>query len=274
MYLALAAFVSCDSGRKAGDASVDAGMANTGGSDLGDDGRGGQDSDSDGGLTPTPAHLTVTPTQAFLQTTANASVELTVTVKTTGGLPSGTLLLSMTGPDASQFQIFQGNCPNGVAPGRSCAVFLTFLPPDTPPDPNLGAQASATLVVADSQAPDVVFPVEIDVVILVPSENLAILGPADMGTVVLGGSGANLPFIVVNTGTDESGPLQVSMASSQFTKTVDACTGISLPSAGTCSFSIQFSPSELGAERAILTIQGPSALGVASEIIAGTCVAP
>jgi hypothetical protein len=248
-------------------------MADTGGSDLGSDGQASEDGDSDGGLAPTPALLTVTPTQAFLQTTAGTLVYLAVDVKNTGGLPTGPLLMSMTGPDAAQFQIMRENCPGGLAPGRSCGVFLTFVPPDTPPDPNLGAQANATLVVADSEASASVVTVDIGVTILVPSYGLTILGPADMGTVPLGGNGANLPFIVVNTGTNEFGPLQVSISSSQFTKTADACSGNSLASAATCSFSVLFSPTGLGAPRAILTVQGSANDEVASEIIAGTCVA-
>jgi hypothetical protein len=276
--IAVALILACDGGRKSNDASADAGMADTGGSDMGNEGRASKDSDIDsdidGGLAPTSAQLTVTPTQALLQTTADTSANLAVLVKNTGGLATGPLLMSMAGPDASEFQIFRENCPTGLDPGRSCAVFLTFEPPTISPDPNLGAQATARLMVVDSEASGSAVTVDIGVTILVASDVLAILGPTDMGTVPLGGSGANLPFIVVNTGTNESGPLQVSISSSQFGRTADACSGSFLASAATCTFSIQFSPTELGVQRAIVTVQGSANDGVASELIVGTCVAP
>ena len=272
IYVAMSLMLACDSGRETSDASVDTGMADIGSSDMGRDGQTSEASGIDGGLAP--AQLTVSPTRAFAQTTTDTSVNLTVVVSNTGGLPTGPLLMSMTGPDALEFQLFRDNCPAGLDPGRSCAIFVDFQPSDISPDPNTGAEASAALVVADSESPDAVFTVDMEVTILVPSEGLSILGPPDMGTVSLGDSGANLPFIVVNTGNNESGPLQVSISSSQFGKTADACSGTSLASTATCSFSVQFSPTGFGAQRAIVTVQGSANDGVASEIIGGTCVAP
>jgi hypothetical protein len=273
--LAIALLLGCDGGRSAADAGTHAGAAEADAGNL--DGNapdaGGIDSGIDGGFAP--ARLIVTPPHALLQSLSGSWTSvLSVVVENAGGLPTGPLLMSMTGPDVDKFQIMRPNCPAGLAAGERCTVFVSFQDPEALPDPVFGLRESATLEVVDPSPAGSAVTVDIDVIVLVASQNLAILGPPDMGTVKLGSAGSSLPFVVANTGTGESGPLQVSLSSPDFVKTDDACSGTSLAVAATCSFAARFVPSTPGSAWAILTVRSPRLDMVASEIISGTGVGP
>jgi hypothetical protein len=275
IVVGIALMLGCDGGKSTGDAAgVDA--IATEADAAKPDSRGPDDTGSGGGIDGglAPARLTVTPAHALLQSIAGGWTGLTVTVKNTGGVPTDSLLMSMTGPDADKFQIMRGNCPAGLAAGERCAVFLGFEHRYAYPPLPFGFQESATLTVVDPGPAGSAVTVDVDVIVLVASDNLAILGPPDMGTAKVGATGSNLPFIVANTGTSESGALQVSLSSPDFVKTDDACSGSSLAVAATCSFAVRFVPSAPGSAWAILTVQSPRLDIVASEIISGTGVGP
>jgi hypothetical protein len=272
IFMAVAVLLGCDGGNPGNDTGVDA-IATTVDATSSDAGQG---VDSDIGIdgSGSPARLAVTPTHALLQSIAGRWTMLSVVVENLGGTPTAPLLMSMSGPDANKFQIMRDNCPGGLDPGRRCTVFVDFEDPGAFPDPVFGLQESATLTVVDPVSADSQVTVDIDVVVLVASRGLAILGPPDMGTVEMGTAGPSLPFIVANTGTNESGPLQVSLSSQEFVKTDDACSGSSLAVAATCSFAAAFVPATPGSAWAILSVQSPRLDMVASEIISGTCLRP
>jgi hypothetical protein len=268
--LACAAWVlilACDSGNRTTHAGTDGAIADGGRSNLGDDTEETGASNIDAG----PPQLVVTPTTLFLQAMSpiGAWDSASLVIANPGGSPTGPLLASLSGPDVADFSLHRENCPSGLAPGQRCTSWIDFQPEDVQPDPNLGAEAHATLTIADSEPSGLVATVDITAVTLVASEGLALVGPPDMGKVQLGAAGDSLPFIVVNTGSDDSGALRISLSSPQFAKTVDQCSGNSLASAETCSFAVQFVPANLGFQWAILTIQGSAEHMVASEIVSG-----
>jgi hypothetical protein len=272
IFMAVAVLLGCDGGNTRNDTGVDATatVADATSSDA------RPDADSDIGIDggDSPARLAVTPTHASLQSIAGRWTSLYVIVENTGGAPTAPLLMSMSGPDADKFRFMRDNCPGGLDPGRRCTVFVDFEDPEAFPDPVFGLQESATLTVVDPGSAGSQVTVYIEVVVLVASRGLAILGPPDMGTVEMGSAGPSLPFIVANTGTGESGPLRVSLSSPQFVKTDDACSGSSLAVAATCPFAAQFVPASPGAAWAILSVESARLDMVASEIIYGICIGP
>jgi hypothetical protein len=270
--VAIALVLGCDGSKSTGDAAVDAVAAEADAADGHEPDDAGSESGIDGGLAP--ARLTVTPANAVLQSVAGYGTGLEVVVKNAGGVATDSLLMSMTGPDADKFEIVRANCPAGLAAGDRCSVFVHFEHRYAYPPLPFGFQESATLTVVDPGPGGSAVTVDIDVIVLVASDNLAILGPPDMGTVKVGETGSSLPFIIVNTGTGESGALQVSLSSPDFVKTDDACSGSSLAVAATCSFAVRFVPTAPGTAWVILTVQSPRLDMVASEMISGTGVGP
>jgi hypothetical protein len=268
IYAALALVFSCDAGKKAVEAGVD-----SGGSDRGEGDR-ANDTGTTGisGMDVGPPQLVVSPASIFLQATTpvGALDSASFVIENPGGAPTGPLLLSMSVPDTTNLTLYPENCLAGLPPGGRCTAFLLFEPIDMDPDPALGAEIDATITISDSALSGLVATVEATAVALVPSEGLAILGPPDMGSIRPGSISGSLPFMVINTGSSNSGTLQLSISSPQFVKTVDQCSGNSLASADTCSFEIQFVPANLGFQWAILTAQGSAGSMVASEILSGS----
>ena len=75
-------------------------------------------------------------------------------------------------------------------------------------------------------------------------------GSYNFGTLEVGTT-ASKAFTLTNTGGTASGALAVSLTgSATFTKTADACTGISLGAGKSCSVTVQYSPSGAGASDA------------------------
>jgi hypothetical protein len=272
MCATLALVFACAGDKKAGNTDVDGGVTDSGEVDLGDDTGEAGGSSIDAG----PPQLTASPTSIFLQATATLTdwPWASTVVANPGESATGPLLMSLAGPGSEQFELHRENCPVNLAPGRRCTIFLMFQTSDVPPNPDVGSEAHVTLTIADSgpSGRGLTATVDITVVTIVTSEGLAILGPPDMGSVQLGTTGASLPFIVVNTGSSDSGALQISLSSPQFEKAADLCSGYSLAGAGTCSFAVRFVPTDLGFNWAILTVQGSEQLMVASSIISGNAI--
>ncbi len=282
--------VACGGGKAVSDAVVDTSAAADGGvadeasegpaldgadNEAGDDIGTSETGGIDGGISNV-AQLTATPSHASIHTTVDDSPSLIVEIKNTGGVASGPLIPSLIGPDADRFEVFENSCSNqsGLQPGNTCSIFVTFDTRDLAPDPTLGTEANATLVVADSGPGGSVATTDIAITLVVASNGLSILGPPDMGTIPLGAAGASLTFIVANTGSADSGPLVVSLSSPELVESADTCTGNSLPMAATCSFAVQFLPTTLGTRWAVLTVQDSAGSSLASEFISGTCVGP
>jgi hypothetical protein len=81
----------------------------------------------------------------------------------------------------------------------------------------------------------------------------------DLGSALVGSTGTPVVFSLTNTGNSPSGPLAVSVSSSDFVIASDTCTGVSLaPRVGTCSVGIALRPATVGAKTATLTITDSS----------------
>jgi hypothetical protein len=92
------------------------------------------------GQNPSPASLQLdSAAHDYKAVTVGAATEAAFTVSNTGGLTSGALATSFTGPDVADFQILGDTCAGGtLAAGASCSLRVKFAP-------SSGAPKGATL---------------------------------------------------------------------------------------------------------------------------------
>jgi hypothetical protein len=228
----------------------------------------------DGDVVPSPAKLTVTPTRIRIRTNTNNVRSGSAAIQNAGDSPTGPLVASFIGTDADTFGVMWLRGQEGLAPGEKGDFAITYDTSALTVDPVHGATLTATLVIADSGPGGSVAAVDVSIVIIVASRGLAIVGPPEMGTVALGTTGASLSFMVLNLDILSSGPLALSVSSTELSIADDTCTGTSLPPAEMCWFSLRFSPTAVGARWAILTAQGTEGDMVASQFISGMGVEP
>jgi hypothetical protein len=213
--------------------------------------------------------LTIVPSspQSFAATVGQSSSAITLVIANTGAVAAGPLAFTMTGPNADEFRATARGC-DAIAPGSACTVSIVFTPQvaaATPKTANLnvtdtgpgGATASVSLLGTGSA-----------------TCSCGIWPPSgDLGTVVVGATGAPVAFTLANSGDTPSGPLTVSVSSSDFVIVSDTCTAVSLaPMGGTCTVSIALRPATFGAKSATLTIAEVNGTAVV-KTLTGTAVA-
>jgi hypothetical protein len=230
---------------------------------------GNQSSTSLTGTSAAPAEISVLPPGIqFLPTTVGAtSGAIPISVSNIGGVDAGTssaLQASMTGIDASQFQVTMGSCTATLAPGANCLLSVTF-------SPTSGGPKSATLTVTSS--PGGSRTVLVAGTAQTPAQ-LTTQTSVAFGSVVLGNlTTANVT--VTNNGDQPSGSLGTTIAGtngSAFSVTSGTC-GASLAGHSSCDLSVMFSPTLAGPNNATLSI-GASPGGNLSVALAGTGLAP
>lgn len=75
----------------------------------------------------------------------------------------------------------------------------------------------------------------------------------DLGEVAVGQRG-EATFVVRNTGSEDAGPLETGLSGdSSFAIAASTCTGMLAPSA-TCDVTVEFGPTQVGAEQAMLSV--------------------
>jgi trimeric autotransporter adhesin len=114
---------------------------------------------------------------------------------------------------------------------------------------------TATLTVTDASSAD---PVSVSVALTGTSLSYddLVITPAksDLGSVPVGSTGAPVIFTLTNTGDWATGTLEFTLSSSDFVPVDDTCTGVALPSRGTCTLGIALRPTSRGAKTATLTV--------------------
>lgn len=199
----------------------------------------------------TPASLVVTPEKTAFQTpTGTTSAAVTFAVANLGGSPTGQVSVAIAGVNADQFEISSPGCLAPLQPAGNCLVQVVF-------KPTTDGQKLASLTITDSAAPAAPLAAALTGTATGVS-NLAITGTPALGTVVVGATGTPGAFTVKNNGGTASGALTVAISETEFVKSDDTCTGVSLPAAGTCTLAIALKPTSVGAKTAILTVSGAS----------------
>ncbi len=209
----------------------------------------------------------------------NSSTDVTFTVSNAAGnAPTGTLAVSLTGTDASQFAITSSGttCASGtttLAGGASCVVKLHFSPTTT------GAKSAALSVSATpgGSASAALTGTGIPAALLTISPT-----PQDFGSILAGATTANTTFTVANAaGAATTGTLAISLTgtdAAEFTiASGGTCTSTTkLAGGANCTVLVAFTPGSgatAGGKSAQLqAVAAPG--GTATASLSGTVLSP
>ncbi len=217
-----------------------------------------------------PANLRAIPLQLDLGSvvTMETSATLAVTVSNLGDEPTGTLGQTISGPDAAMFAAVSGTCDGAMlAAGATCTVTLQLSPT------SLGAKV-AQLELTGSPGGAVA--------VLLVGEGIRAdrlsISPSTHGFPItnVGQTGSAQLFTITNNATSATGPLTAALDGTaplqyQVGPGSDACTGVTLAPAASCTISVAFAPTSGGVEPASLTVAG-SPGGVVSAGLTGVGV--
>jgi hypothetical protein len=165
---------------------------------------------------------------------------VTFYVSNSGDVASAAPTVTLAGANKDDFSMTT-TCAVALPPAAAlptgCQVVVVYNPKTVP------ATASvATLTVAEAGANGTSVKADLTGT-AVPKGVLTISGtPTDLGTVVVGSTGAAFTFTVTNTGGDDSGAVKVVSTTAQFVVVADNCTDKSLPGKGSCTFTASFKP--------------------------------
>ncbi|MCC6993374.1 MAG: choice-of-anchor D domain-containing protein [Deltaproteobacteria bacterium] len=193
-------------------------------------------------ITPSPHDF-----GALVLGTASPVASFTVTMQGPGA--SGLLTTQLGGSDSTQFAVVSDGCVgNQLAAGASCVVTARFAP--------TSARAhSASLSVRGSPGGAAVAALA---GVATEPPRLTLSPPsADLGSVVLPGTGAVQLFTVSNGGGVAAPVLSALLAGSDqghFMLSSDGCTGVALAAGASCSVGVQFRPTTRGVKVAALRL--------------------
>jgi hypothetical protein len=218
-----------------------------------------------------PAQLVISPstTQNFAATVGQTSSAITFGVANAGDLATGEIAVTVTGPNAADFNATT-TCLV-LAPLSGCTVAVTWTPSTIVP-PN----ESADLTVTDTAVGGTSVTVALVGICYGACGARLVITPlsGDLGPVLVGATGPATVFTVTSTPDTASGNLAVGVSSSEFVITDDTCTGISLAArTGTCTISIALRPATAGAKTAVLTVTGANGTPDV-KILTGTGIIP
>jgi len=202
-----------------------------------------------------PASLRAVPLQLEFGSvvTSQTSATLTVTVASLGGVPTGSLVQSITGTDAGMFVATAGTCSGTMlAAGTTCTVTVAFTPT------SVGAK-SAQLVLAGTPGGTVATSLVGDGI----TGNQLSITPSAHGypNTNVGQVAAAQQFTITNNAAGASGPLTAVLGggdASQYQMIAgsDGCTGTVLAPSASCAISVAFAPTMGGVAHASLTVAG------------------
>ncbi len=221
------------------------------------------------GSAMTPAALAISPDTASLGDVevGQAGSPVTITVSNDGGVASGALTATLAGGNAAEVSIGTDTCSGvALAPAATCTVALTLRPTSA------GVKA-AMLTVAGTPGGSVVT--------MLAGRGLtpAALGltptSQDFGTTVTNAQ-SEATFVVRNGGEVATGMVMVTLGganAAEFSLPTDNCSGAALAPAATCSVTVRFLPTTMGAKAATLRVRATPG-GDITATLQGTAVPP
>jgi hypothetical protein len=216
-----------------------------------------------------PARLAITPatTQVFVASIGSTSSAITFGVANVGDMATGAISVAITGPAAAEFNA-TSTCLI-LPPLGGCTISVTWKPATLSSTPS-----TATLVVTDTG------PSASQVSVALAGWGGSggpwlIITPvaADLGSVLVGGTGSATVFTMTNTSSAESGLLTVALSSPEFELISDTCSGVSLVANTSCTLAIALHPTTIGAKTAVLLVTSTGG-NPAVKTLTGTGVAP
>jgi HYDIN/CFA65/VesB family protein/List-Bact-rpt repeat protein len=222
------------------------------------------------GKAVTSGALKLAPTTATYPPLAPGDVSLdkAFTATNTGGSPTGTITVTLSGTDATQFAIASDSCTGAtLAAGGSCTIKARFAPRAAG---GKAASLTATSIAGGTGVATLgghaLLPAAL---VLAPPSN-------DFGSVVVGGLSATTAFTVTNTGELPSGSVTTALSGAdggQYQLVSDDCAGHVVAPAGSCTITVAFAPTTTGMKPVQLTA-GASPGGGASSALSGTGIPP
>jgi len=196
------------------------------------------------------ARLVMAPsgTQSFVANVGRPSSAIPFGLANAGDVATGAISIAVTGPDAADF-VATSDCLI-LAPLSGCTIEVVWTP----------VAARATAETATLTATDTGPGASSVSVALVgggltgPASPTITPSTADLGSVLVGATGAATVFTVTNGAPISTGTLTVSVSSTEFVVVGDTCSGASLASAENCTVSIALHPTTPGAKSAILVV--------------------
>ncbi len=194
-----------------------------------------------------PAQFVINPTSFNFGSVVTGGVTppMSFTLTNIGGLPSGTVAITLSGPDPSQFHILSTSCTSSLAPAQSCGITARF-GPTTPGVKNatLTAEASPGGVATASLQGTGLAPAQLGIT---PTFR-------DFGSVSVFSGSATAGFTVFNMGQATSGPIgfYVTGPNAPEFQVVSSSCGAPLPGGAACSIVVRFDPSNFGTRTATL----------------------
>lgn len=210
------------------------------------------------------ALLSISPTTSDFGTVIEGtnSADQTFTVTNTGLGTSGLITLGIGGTDPASFVQDSTTCGPKLAIGASCTVSVHFAPATAAIyDATLSATASPGGTATTTMKGTGVIPAVLSI------------SPTtfDFGSVVNGSTSGQQTFTVTNSGQGSSGTVAVAVGgANQSDFVIDSTTcAAALPSNGTCTVTVHFTPSTAAAETASLSATS-SPGGTATATLTGT----
>jgi hypothetical protein len=189
------------------------------------------------------------------------------TVTNTGDATSGTINITLSGLDATQFELGADSCSGmTVAAGDDCTVEVIYNPTASgvhmgtlQATASPGSTATAALQGRAASAASVR---------LLP-------GSQDFGTVVTGSSSSTVDFTLTNTGGVPTGTISHTFGgadAAEFSVTSSTCAGAPLAGGASCTITVRFNAASAGAKTATLDVTDGTL--TASATLSANGVAP
>ena len=175
-----------------------------------------------------------TPTTVAVGTSVNTTGSpIVFSLVNSGGSGSGALTLT-PGGDTDQFLI-DNQCIVPLGPSAFCKITVAFRPTSS-------GQKTLTLTVVDANAPTNPAVATVNGAASRPG-SVTIVGDGDFGSVSVGASSSPAKtFTIENPGLTDTGVLTVEVSDTQFVKTADGCSNLSLAAGKSCTISLVFRP--------------------------------
>jgi hypothetical protein len=202
-----------------------------------------------------PAKLDIQPSSLDVFGIVNQqSSPVTLTVTNLGDVPTGLVTVALAGATPDDFVVTANGCIVPLAPQATCTISLVLRPSV------FGVRIASLLVSA--------MPGGMTMATLLgdvsPPEGplgLTPASPIDLGLVGVGMESAPMTVTVKNFGPGTTSPLIVALASTEFTKAMDTCSGVALPANGSCTIDIRIIATSSGVKSAVLVVSA----GVAGQ---------
>jgi hypothetical protein len=214
-----------------------------------------------GSIVSGPALSSNVPSVSFGSVQVNQSSAVsTITITNTGATATATLSAALAGTGAAQVALSGNTCTSSLAPGKTCSVAVQFNPTDTTGVTGTITVTDGAVSVAIPMVGTGLTPSQLTVA-LASAANTAI-SSYDFANVTKGyASAASLGKLVVvasSNVTTDTGAISAVISganAADFVVSTTSCTVPLQPSA-TCPIQVTFTPGDVGARAAVLTVTG------------------